>query len=61
MTNFNDFPFKGPGLTIAAQVEVIWSMGCASLSSNKYHIVVPMTMAQAVGNEGVGALKSRLR
>lgn len=48
-------------LSVADQVEMIWAMGYASLLSNKYQLIVPTTMAQAVGVQGINELKSRLR
>jgi hypothetical protein len=60
MASFNNPVAGGQNLPDSTQIETIWSMGFASLTSNKYHVVVPMFMAQAIGDEGVNTLKLRL-
>jgi hypothetical protein len=50
-----------PDMTMEAQVEIIWQMGLASLSSNNNELVLPQHMATYLPAANVEDLKLKLR
>lgn len=61
MESFTDYLSKPASSSAVEQVDMIWAMAFVSLVSNKYHIILPSTVATTVGAWGIKELKHRLR
>jgi hypothetical protein len=61
MASFAGYGPKPSSLSPVEQVDMIWAMGVASLVSNNYQIIVPMSVTNTLGVWGINELVSRLR
>jgi hypothetical protein len=62
MASYAGFPTpQNLPLKMLGQVDTIWEMGVTSLFSNNNQLVLPLYMAENLGEDSIIELRSRLR